>query len=131
MPDLSLLQIIAQELGISVSELLNGRHMSEEELFALRGSINAVIEMKEADKDMKKKKLNNYLVACILCFVVVLLNHQFGILSLIFRENISEFVAGALTGLALLLEMIGIYNNNHDKTFKQRKKEFFSKEAIH
>ena len=126
MPDLSLLQVICKELGVSISELLNGRRMSKEEMIDLRDSINSIIEMSNKEKNMKTKKLNNYFLAGLLCILVVILNNRFGVLSFIFREPIDDFVAGFLTSMGLLFEVIGFYNNNHDKTFKQRKKEFFN-----
>jgi transcriptional regulator with XRE-family HTH domain len=127
MPDLSLLQNISNELGVSVSEILNGRRMTESEMIELRDTINEIIELSNKEKKMKKTKLNRYFVVGILCFSVVLLNHQFAILSYVFRDNISDFVEGALTGLGLLFEFIGLYNNNHDKSFKEKKREFYTR----
>ena len=126
MPDLSLLQVVSKELGVSISELLNGRRMSKEEMIDLRDSINTIIELSNKEKNMKTKKLNNYFLAGLLCILVVILNNRFGVLSFIFKEPIDDFVAGLLTSLGLLFEFIGFYNNNHNKTFKQTKKEFFN-----
>lgn len=58
------------------------------------------------------------------CFVVVIFNRQFEVLSYIFQKNIDEFVSGMLCGLGLLFEFIGFYNNNHDITLKERKRAF-------
>ncbi len=127
MPDLSLLSFIADELGVSVSELLNGRRMTQEDMLALRDSINAVLELSEKEKKVKTRRLNVYMITGMICIVMVLLNHQFGVLSFIFKENVDDFVAGALTSIGILSEIIGVYNNNHDITFYQRKKELFSK----
>ncbi len=126
MPDLSLLQIISDELEVSISELLNGKRMSNEEMVALRDSINMILEMSSEEKKMKAKRLNNYFIAGALCFMVVIFNNRYDILSLVFRNGIDDFVAGALTGLGLLFEFIGFYNNNHDITFKQRKREIIT-----
>lgn len=130
MPDLSLLQIISDNLGVSVSELLNGRRMSEEEMVVLRDSINAVLELSEREKNMKKRKINVYIISGIFCFIIVILNYQFEILSFIFKDYVSDFVAGMLTGLCIIFNFFGIYNNNHEKTFRQRKREFlFSQQS--
>lgn len=127
MPDLALLGIIADELGVSISELLNGRRMTEQEMIALRDSINAVLELSEKEKKVKTRKLNVYLITGILCIVIVVLDHQFGILSLIFKQNIDDFVAGGLSAVGILSEIIGVYNNNHDVTLRQCKKAIFAK----
>lgn len=127
MPDLSLLSIIADELGVSISELLNGRRLTEQEMIAIRDSINAVLELSEKEKNVKKRKLNAYLITGILCIAIVVLDHKFGILSFIFKQNVDDFIAGALTSIGLLAEAIGVYNNNHDVTLRQRKKAIFSK----
>lgn len=127
MPDLSLVQIISKKLGVSVSELLNGRRMSETEMSELRDTINEIIELSNKEKRMKKNKLNVYFVVSILCVCFVLLNHQFPILSYVFRDNISDFFEGALSGIGLLFGFIGLYNNNHDKSLKENKKEFYKK----
>lgn len=44
---------------------------------------------------------------------------------MIFNNPIDDFVAGALTSLGILLEFVGFYNNNHEVSLKQRKKELF------
>ena len=125
MPDLSLLQIITDELGVSISELLNGRRMRNEEMIVLRDNIDLILKMSNEEKNMKAKKLNNYFITGGVCFLIVILNHQFDILSFVFRDNVDDFIAGVLTSLGTLFEFIGIYNNNHNVTFKQRKKELF------
>ncbi len=127
MPDLSLLGIIADELGVSISELLNGRRMTEQEMTALRDSINAVLELSEKEKKVKTRKLNAYMITGILCIIIVVLDYQFGILSLIFKQNVDDFAAGALSAIGILAEIIGVYNNNHDMTLRQRKKAMFAK----
>ena len=43
MPDLSLLQTISKELGITVTELLNGRRMNKQELLNLKNTINELL----------------------------------------------------------------------------------------
>lgn len=127
MPDLSLLSFISDELGVSVSELLNGRRMTQEDMLALRDSINALLELSEKEKKVKTRRLNVYMLTGMICILIVLLNHQFGVLSFIFKENVDDFVAGALTSIGILSEIIGVYNNNHDTTFSQRKKMLLSK----
>lgn len=61
------------------------------------------------------------------CFLAAILNHQFGILSLVFGANMEALLSGAFTGLGLLFELIGFYNDMHDVPFMQRKKALFSR----
>ena len=44
MPDLSLLPILSNELNVEISELLNGRRMTKEELIELKDTIERLIE---------------------------------------------------------------------------------------
>lgn len=126
MPDLSLIEAVSDQLGISVSEFLHGSRMNKEEIVSVQDSISTIIEISEKEKKVKAKKLNSHFVLGMMCLVIILLNHQFGFLSFVFRENVDDFVAGALTGLTLFFEFIGFYNNNHDVTFSQQKRDFFS-----
>ena len=127
MPDLSMITILAEELNVEVSELLNGRKMTKEELEKLRDTINNVIEYSNKEKENKTIKLNNYFRAGLLCILIVVLDNQFNLLSYIFKYNIPDFMDGALCGLGLLFEFIGFYINNHDMTFKQKKLSLIKK----
>lgn len=126
MPDLSLLLTIAEELEVSVTELLNGRKMIEEEDIENPNTINELIDYSNAERKQKAKKLNNYFVLGLICLVIVILNKQFDILSYVFQKNAADFVAGALTSLGLLFEIIGLYNINHEVSLRTKKKTFFS-----
>lgn len=74
---------------------------------------------------MKRKKLNKYFIIGGICFLLVILNHQFEVLSLVFNNPIDDFVAGALISLGILFEFVGFYNNNHEMSLKQRKQGLF------
>ena len=125
MPDLSMLTILSRELNVEISELLNGRRMNKEELEKLRDTINNIIEYSNEEKKAKTSKLNNYFRAGLICILIVILDNQFNLLSYIFKDNIPDFIDGALCGLGLLFEFIGFYNNNHDITLKQKKLSLF------
>ena len=125
MPDLSMLTILSRELNVEISELLNGRRMDKEELEKLRDTINNIIEYSNEEKKVKTSKLNNYFRAGLICILIVILDNQFNLLSYIFKDNIPNFIDGALCGLGLLFEFIGFYNNNHDITLKQKKLSLF------
>ena len=121
LPDLSMITILAKELNVEVSELLNAKRMSNEELEVLRDTINKTLLYSENERKNKKNKLNKYFRLGLICILVVILDHQFDLLSYIFKGNIPNFIDGALCGLGLLFEFTGFYNNNHDMTLKQKK----------
>lgn len=125
MPDLSLLELIADTLDISISELLKGRRMNHEEIIQLKEQVDMILNLSEQEKKTKTQKMNHYFKLGSLFFVIILLDHQFNVLSYIFKPNAAEFVTGALTGLGIVLELVGLYNNNHDIPLRQRKKIFF------
>ena len=127
MPDLSMITILAEELNVEVSELLNGRKMTKEELEKLRDTINNVIEYSNKEKKNKTTKLNNYFRAGLVCILIVILDNQFNLLSYIFKDNIPDFIYGALCGLGLLFEFVGFYNSNNDITLKQKKLSLIKK----
>lgn len=121
LPDLSMISLLAKELQVEISELLNGRRMTSDELIELRNTIDHIITYSNTVQVEKTTKLNFYFTAGLFCIFIVILNEQFQILSYIFKYNISEFISGLLCGLGLLFELIGFYNNNHDISLKQKK----------
>ena len=129
MPDLSIITILAKELNVEVSELLNGRRMTKEELEKLRDTINNIIEYSNKEKQDKSTKLNNYFIVGLICILIVILDKQFNLLSYIFKNNIPDFINGVLCALGLLFEFIGFYNNNNEITFKQKKLRLIKKNS--
>lgn len=66
MPGLSLLPLLANELNVEISELLNGRKMTKEELVDLRKTIDDLIEYQSDQQVRTYKKFNKYnLIGCI------------------------------------------------------------------
>ena len=130
MPDLSIITILAKELNVEISELLNGRRMTKEELEKLRDTINNIIEYSNKERQDKSTKLNNYFRVGLICILIVILDKQFNLLSYIFKNNIPDFINGVLCALGLLFEFIGFYNNNNNNneiTFKQKKLRLIKK----
>lgn len=58
LPDLSLLEEISKEFDVSVSEILNAKRMTREELIGLRDSINLLIDLDDTGKVKKADELN-------------------------------------------------------------------------
>lgn len=124
MPDLSLLPILAKELDVEISELLNGRKMTKEELLELKGTIDRLIEY-NCDKQIENsKKLNKYLKIGAVCIILALLDNQFTYFNYLFTTNMAEFMTGLLYGGGICLELIGIYNNSHNISICEKKKQF-------
>ena len=126
MPDLSVLVELSEFYSVDIKEIIDGERKSEIMNNEEKETIEKIVEYAGTEKRQKAGKLNKYFVLGLTCFVVVLLNCQFEILSFVFQENVDAFVSGGLCGLGLLFEFIGFYNNNHDVTFKERKKAFIN-----
>lgn len=124
MPDLSLLPILANELNVEISELLNGKKMTKEELIELKGTIEKLIEYNYDKQIENSKKLNKYLKLGALCIVLALLDNQFSYFNYLFTSNMSEFMSGLLYSSGICFEIIGLYNNSHNISICEKKKQF-------
>ena len=127
MPDLSLLPLLAKELNIEVSEILNGRRMTKEELIELKDTIERLIEYSQKESIDKSKiwQLNLKIGWCIL--VLAILNNYLHFLGIIFTPNAEEFVQGALYGIGITYELICTYNVTHEQTVEEKKKQWMQK----
>lgn len=127
MPDLSMLPILAKELNVEVSELLNGRRMTKEELIELKDTIEQLIKYSQKEVIDKSKvwQLNLRIGWCIL--VLAILNNYIHFLGVIFTPNVEEFVQGLLYGIGISYELICVYNVSHELTLKEKKQQLFKK----
>ena len=125
MPDLDTLIEMADYYEIDLRELLAGERKSEKMNEELKETVLKVAEYSNGEKEVKRKKINKCFIIGGICFFLVILNHQFEILEMIFNNPIDDFVAGALTSLGILFEFFGFYNNNHQVSLKQKKQELF------
>ena len=127
MPDLSLLPLLAKELNVEVSELLNGRRMTKEELIKLKDTIEQLIEYSQNEIIDKSKiwQFNLKIGWCIL--VLAILNSYLHFLGIIFTPNAEEFVQGILYGIGIAYELICVYNVSHELTLKEKKKNLIKK----
>ncbi len=127
MPDISLFNILADELHCTVSELLKGGKMTREELLDMRDTINNLIEY-ESNKQVKdNKKFNKYNLIGSITLLLALFQNAFGYMDYIFTPNTVEFVQGALFGISICANMISLYNRNHAVTICEKKKELAKK----
>lgn len=127
MPDLSMLPILAKELNVEVSELLNGRRMTKEELIELKGTIEQLIKYSQKEVIDKSRvwQFNLKIGWCIL--VLAILNNYIHFLGAIFTPNAEEFVQGLLYGIGISYELICVYNVSHELTLKEKKQQLFKK----
>ena len=130
MADLDILIELSDFYKVDLREILNGERSSENMNEEVKEAVRKVAEYGNEEKNVKRKRLNRDFIIGGLCIVLVLLDHQFGILSLVFRAPIDSFVAGALTGLGLLFEFVGFYNNNHEVSLKQRKQQLLMRKSF-
>ena len=106
MPDLDTLIQMADYYEIDLRELLDGERKSEKMNEELKETVLKVAEYSNSEKEVKRKKLNKCFIIGGICFLLIIFNHQFEILSLIFRNPIDDFVAGALTSMGILLSLL-------------------------
>lgn len=120
MPDLSLLSILSKELNVEISELLNGRRMTKEELIELKDTIGRLIEYSQNEQIDKNKiwQFNLKIGLCIL--VLAILNNYIHFLSIIFTSDVEKIIQGILYGIGIIYELISIYNISHDVTIKEK-----------
>lgn len=123
MPDLDILIEIADYYEVDLRELIDGERKSGKVNEDLKETLLKAAEYSAEGKNSKRKKMNKDFFTGGICFLLVILNHQFGLLTSIFNNPIDDFVAGALTGIGLFFEFAGFYNNNHEVSLKQRKQE--------
>lgn len=127
MPELSIIVELADFYGVDIREIIDGERKSEIVDKDMKETLVKVTEYTDLKKEEKKKKINHYFMLGGLCFLIVICDRQFGVLSFVFKNHISDFVNGALCSLGLLFEFIGFYNNNHEVTLKEKKIKLFNK----
>lgn len=127
MPDFSLLWDIAGELGVSVSELLNGKRMEEEESAEVLGCIDALLAWSGREKRYKAKRLGQYFGAGMVCLLLALGQAQFGAFSFLFPLRTEELITGILAALGVTLGLIGLSCNRQNALLTKKEIQLLSK----
>ena len=110
-------------------EILSGERKSGKMNEEMKETVEKIAEYSAEEKEKRRKKLNRYFILGEIFILLVILDHQFGILSKIFVSPIDDFAAGALIGLSLLFNFIGFYDNSHEVSLRKRKRELFLKKG--
>jgi len=96
LPDISILVALAEELNVEISELLNGRKMTQEELIQLKGTIESLIEYQTNQQIKNNRKTSKYNIIGSVALLLAVENNVFGYWNYIFTPNAVESVQGAL-----------------------------------
>ena len=114
MPDYSMFPMICETLGVSISELLEGKKGQKDT--DLTDQIQLIINLIDYEKCKKQNVINRYLIIGIVCFGFIFLHHQFQILE--FASN-KEYLLGILTGLGIVCICAVLYHNNKTKKYTE------------
>lgn len=114
MPDISLFPAICEELGISITELLNGKRTDKEtdlkELFGL------LIDFFAQENQRNITLVSRYYILGFICLILVLLHSQFNLFA--FAKTV-EFLIGTLFGLGIVSIAAGFYYSKKRKTYTE------------
>lgn len=128
MPDFSLLWDIARELDVSVSELLNGKRM-EEENAELLNSMDALLAWLGREKQSRAKRLGGYFGTGTVCLLLALGQSQFSVLSVLFPDGPEGLLTGIFAVLGAALELAGLSCNRQNALLTQKEIELLSGNA--
>lgn len=120
MPDISMINDIAKELGVEPSELLNGEKMDNSELKELHSAVDRVIKYSDYEEKAILKKISRFLIIKIVCISCVMLNNFFNIIGILFDDNISRVVNNIVLTFVLVFVIIDFYDNRHAYDFKAK-----------
>ena len=104
LPDLSLISLVANELDVSVAELLNGRKLNKEELEELKTTIDKLLEYNTVEEIKKIKKINGAFTLSFIFIVLAVIINEFNFSSDIFNfEVAASYLLGSGVGIGLFL----------------------------
>ena len=124
MPELSLLQALSENLGVTVLELLNGERL--EKAVTEKKNIDLIIEFSRQENERKAKRLNRHFFAGLVCLLLVILQERFHILAFLSKPSLESFIYGVLLILGVWFEMCGFYENLKTKIFTPKEVEIIS-----
>lgn len=124
MPDLALLQILAEELDVTVTEILNGERLEKND--SRSEGIDLILEFSKQENERKAKRLNFCFFAGLICFLLVILQNSFHILTFIDNSSLKNCIHILLLILGILFEIKGFYYNRKTKYFTPKEVEVIS-----
>lgn len=112
-PDISLLYPLANELKISINELLNGKKMTTEDFVENKTSIHQLLKLSNHEKNKKAQHLNLLFILGFLFVLFTIFNLQFSIFSsMISNSHLAQGFSGVIFGLGIAFECFAFYFNN-------------------
>lgn len=109
-PDIALLLPLSKALNVRITELLNGRKMTTNELIEIKLSIEQLLQLSTLKKKEKTKQLNFLFLWGLVFIVLSILNLQFSFIP-ISNAHIEQGLTGACFGLGIGFECVAFYYN--------------------
>ena len=127
MPDFSLLWDIADELDVSVSELLNGKR-AEGDMGSPDG-IDTFLAWAGREKQQKAKRLGLYFRAGMACLLLALLQTQFGVVSFLLPKGQKGLLTLILATVGVMMNLFGFACNRQNALLTQKEIKLLSKDG--
>ncbi len=113
-PDISLFPSICKELGISITELLNGKKTEQEA--DLKELICLLIDFFDQENRRRIKLINRYYILGFICLSLILLHSHFEIFA--FAKTV-EFLFGIFIGLGIVCVAAAFYYSIQRKRYTE------------
>ena len=102
MPDYSIINVLCDELGITIAELMDGEEAEEKSVRTF--DEEQILDLLKRTQDLEKQKNVLYGILLIVMGIALqALSHTFG------GSDIKDFFAGLLVGLSVVEMLVGVY----------------------
>lgn len=102
MPDYSIINVLCDELGITIAELMDGEEAEEKSVRSF--DEEQILDLLKRTQDLEKQKNVLYGILLIVMGIALqALSHTFG------GSDIKDFFAGLLVGLSVVEMLVGVY----------------------
>ena len=102
MPDYSIINVLCDELGITIAELMDGEEAEEKSVRTF--DEEQILDLLKRTQELEKQKNVLYGILLIVMGIALqALSHTFG------GSDIKDFFAGLLVGLSVVEMLVGVY----------------------